>query len=224
MPVCFSSPRWYPLHFQSLYQTTCSATSTWWKTYERLGCELVMRTARLKVSVHCVRALCVCVCWLLPSNQSFYRQIAGYEMDVGDHRVGQWHKGVMGQQIVSRPYLGCIRPCISCTPSKVLQLLHVCVFAMYMYMYDSQAFLYLLLIMTAILTPTTCTVNPEIFVVKVFSWSMAAMKSYESFIARNFPDIQYVCCVWHHQAFVCLQLVMTALLKCVCVCVCVKGW
>ena len=27
-------------------------------------------------------------CWPLPSNQCFYRQIAGYEMSVGDHRVG----------------------------------------------------------------------------------------------------------------------------------------
>ena len=28
-------------------------------------------------------------CWPLPSNQSFYRQIAGYQRGVGDHRVGQ---------------------------------------------------------------------------------------------------------------------------------------
>ena len=27
-------------------------------------------------------------CWPSPSNQSFYRQIAGYGMGVGDHRVG----------------------------------------------------------------------------------------------------------------------------------------
>ena len=39
--------------------------------------------------------VCVCVhecvymcCWTLPSNQSFYRQIAGYGMGVGDHRIG----------------------------------------------------------------------------------------------------------------------------------------
>ena len=31
---------------------------------------------------------CNCICWPLPSNQSFYRQIAGYRMGVGDHRVG----------------------------------------------------------------------------------------------------------------------------------------
>ena len=28
-------------------------------------------------------------CWLLLSNQSFYRQIAGYGMGVGDHRVSE---------------------------------------------------------------------------------------------------------------------------------------
>ena len=28
------------------------------------------------------------ICWPLPSNQSFYRQIAIYGMGVGDHRVG----------------------------------------------------------------------------------------------------------------------------------------
>ena len=45
----------------------------------------------------CVR-VCVCVrtcvslfySWLLPSNWSFYRQIAGYGKGVGDPRVGQW--------------------------------------------------------------------------------------------------------------------------------------
>ena len=31
--------------------------------------------------------VCVCVCWPLPSNQSFYRQIAGYQRGVGNHRV-----------------------------------------------------------------------------------------------------------------------------------------
>ena len=29
------------------------------------------------------------VCWSLPSNQSFYRQIAGYVRGVRDPRVGQ---------------------------------------------------------------------------------------------------------------------------------------
>ena len=28
------------------------------------------------------------VCWPLPNNQSLYRQIGGYGMGVGDHRVG----------------------------------------------------------------------------------------------------------------------------------------
>ena len=27
------------------------------------------------------------VCWPLPSNQSFYRQTAGYQRGVGDHRI-----------------------------------------------------------------------------------------------------------------------------------------
>ena len=29
-------------------------------------------------------------CWSLPSNQSFYGQIAGYLRGVRDPRVGQW--------------------------------------------------------------------------------------------------------------------------------------
>ena len=32
---------------------------------------------------------CKFICWPSPSNQSFYRQIAGYQRGVGDHRVGQ---------------------------------------------------------------------------------------------------------------------------------------
>ena len=45
-------------------------------------------------------------CWPLPSNQSFYRQIASYRRPVGDHRVGQWWKGVMGQQKYTHTMLG----------------------------------------------------------------------------------------------------------------------
>ena len=30
----------------------------------------------------------VIICWLLLSNQSVYRQIAGYVLGVDDHRVG----------------------------------------------------------------------------------------------------------------------------------------
>ena len=30
--------------------------------------------------------LCIFTCWPSPSNQSFYRQIAGYQRGVGDHR------------------------------------------------------------------------------------------------------------------------------------------
>ena len=39
------------------------------------------------------------VCWQLPSNQSFYREVVGYGMSVGDYRVARRWKGVMGQQI-----------------------------------------------------------------------------------------------------------------------------
>ena len=37
-------------------------------------------------------------CLQLPSNQSFYRQIAGYRMDLGDHEVAWWRKEVIGKQ------------------------------------------------------------------------------------------------------------------------------
>ena len=30
------------------------------------------------------------ICWQLPSNQSFYRQFAGYGKELGHHKVGQW--------------------------------------------------------------------------------------------------------------------------------------
>ena len=40
----------------------------------------------LRIHVH--RAYTV-TCWALPSNQSFYRQIAGYQRGVGNRRVGQ---------------------------------------------------------------------------------------------------------------------------------------
>ena len=35
-----------------------------------------------------VEYLCMHICWPSPSNQSFYRQIAGYRMGVGNDRVG----------------------------------------------------------------------------------------------------------------------------------------
>ena len=38
------------------------------------------------------------LCLPSPSNQSFYRKITGYGMGIGDHRVGQGRKGVMGKQ------------------------------------------------------------------------------------------------------------------------------
>ena len=54
-------------------------------------------------------------CWPSPSNQR----------GVGDHRVGQWWEGSWANKIVAWPWLGCIRPCISCTQIKVMQLLLV---------------------------------------------------------------------------------------------------
>ena len=42
--------------------------------------------------------VCIRFCWPLPSNQSFYRQIASYHSDC---RIGYWWKGVIGQQIVN---------------------------------------------------------------------------------------------------------------------------
>lgn len=39
---------------------------------------------------------------MLPAN---YRHSAGYGMGVGNHKVLIW-KGLVGQQIVARPYLG----------------------------------------------------------------------------------------------------------------------
>ena len=42
-------------------------------------------------------------CWPSPSNQSFYRQIAGYQRGVGDHRVGQWWEGSWANKIVAWP-------------------------------------------------------------------------------------------------------------------------
>ena len=55
------------------------------------------------------------ICWLLPSNQSFYRQIARYRRPVGDHSIGQWWKGVMGQQTL----IGVHSPCILCTSPQL---------------------------------------------------------------------------------------------------------
>ena len=34
-------------------------------------------------------SMCIHVCWPLPSNPSFYRQIASYQRGVGDHRISQ---------------------------------------------------------------------------------------------------------------------------------------
>ena len=43
----------------------------------------------VRACVHlCVKAWCMCVYLQLPSNQTFCRQITGYVISVGDHRVG----------------------------------------------------------------------------------------------------------------------------------------
>ena len=68
---------------------------------------------------------CNYICWPLPSNQScsfFVGKLhAYYQRGVGDHRVGNDER-VMGQQNSCKTLSGCIRPCISCTPIKILQL------------------------------------------------------------------------------------------------------
>ena len=55
----------------------------------------------------CAQVLCVYVCLSVcmyafclpsPSNQSLYRQISGYGISVGDHRVG---KGIMENKSVT---------------------------------------------------------------------------------------------------------------------------
>ena len=50
----------------------------------------VKSNASIVSRVYCMNA-CThpynAICWPLPSNQSFYRQIAGYQRGVGDHRV-----------------------------------------------------------------------------------------------------------------------------------------
>ena len=51
----------------------------------------------------------------LLSNQSFYRQIDGCRMGVGDHRIGWWWKGVMCQQNNCKTLIGVHQPCIPCT-------------------------------------------------------------------------------------------------------------
>ena len=40
------------------------------------------------------------ICWPLPTNQSFYRQIAGYQRGVGDHND---ERGSWANKIVARP-------------------------------------------------------------------------------------------------------------------------
>ena len=57
--------------------------------YETLVCVIVCVSVCKSVCALMYESLvCVCVCLQLPSNQSFYRQITGYVISVGDHRVG----------------------------------------------------------------------------------------------------------------------------------------
>ena len=46
------------------------------------------------------------ICWQLLSNQSFFRQIVGYEKRVDHHRM-------IGGHVQQNSYLTCIQPCIS---------------------------------------------------------------------------------------------------------------
>jgi hypothetical protein len=50
------------------------------------------------------------VCRPSPSNQSFYRLIAGYQRGTGDHRVGQWWEGSWAYKFVICMY-ACMYVC-----------------------------------------------------------------------------------------------------------------
>ena len=65
-------------------------------------------------------------CWLLPSNQNFYRQIADYGKGVGGHRV-------LANKIVAEPLLGSIQLCIPCTSIMLYQLFHEVLFGSCVY-------------------------------------------------------------------------------------------
>ena len=58
----------------------------------------VDRLCTLYVYAHPYTSMCMSICWPLLSNQSFCRLIAGCGLGGGDHKVGQWRKGVMDQQ------------------------------------------------------------------------------------------------------------------------------
>ena len=67
------------------------------------------------------------ICWPLLSNQSFYRQIAGYGMGIGDHRVGRWWKRVMGQQNSCKTHI-LLRYFL---PIPQYPSMHLCLFGMH---------------------------------------------------------------------------------------------
>jgi hypothetical protein len=60
--------------------------------YRSAICTLYMTSSVQCYGICVGEYVCRCVhmyvCWLLPSNQSFYTRIAGYRRGVGDHRVG----------------------------------------------------------------------------------------------------------------------------------------
>ena len=63
---------------------------------------------------------CNYICWPSPSNQSFYRQITGYQRGVGDHWVGQWWEGPWTSKLITRvkKYIclwpTCMIVCVQC--------------------------------------------------------------------------------------------------------------
>ena len=73
---------------------------------------------------HFIHTRDMAACLQLPSNQSFYRQIANYRTSVDVHRVAWWWKGITDKQT---NYMRCtqVQLCISCTPINVMWLLSV---------------------------------------------------------------------------------------------------
>ena len=87
------------LHYSVLYEIGIQKCQD--KMAEHKGvCLDILKfcTAMVKTSIT--------ICWSWLSNQSFYRQMASCGLGVGDHRVGQWRKGVMGQQNSCKTLIG----------------------------------------------------------------------------------------------------------------------
>ena len=71
----------------------------WTTTMQRAGYMYMVRTRKVLAQGKITNVKYIVYCWPLPSNQSFYGQIASCQRGVGDHhRIGQWWEGVMGQQ------------------------------------------------------------------------------------------------------------------------------